>query len=338
MIRVHVAVPVRDEEAGLPGLLQSLACQAGCDAIELTVHLLFDGCRDGGLAFARHVFETGSLAGKASLVSRAGSPNAGRARRLAVEHALEGSEQEDDAILLTTDADTVPDADWVRNAVAALREVDVVAGYTARDRAAVLPARDALETYLEDLHCLRRQIDVIPYDPAPSHPWVGGANLGFRVNAYRQLDGFAPIASGEDKDIVDRARHLGLRVRHDRAMRVVTSSRMNGRAKGGLADALRFMADEVEEPRVEHPADAARQYARHAFARKVYAQRKGQCDWTRAEQALGATQELRPLAKEAPNADAFAMKAVPAHETTRDVALSEAAAILTTLNANQFRV
>lgn len=337
-MRVHVAVPVRDEEAGLPGLLQSLACQTGCEAIQLSVHLLFDGCHDGGLAFARHVFETGCLAGEASLAPRADTPNAGRARRMAVERALAGGEHDDGSILLTTDADTVPETDWVSEAVKALRKVDVVAGYTSRDGETVLSARDALETYLEDLHALRRQIDVIPYDPAPSHPWVGGANLGFRVGAYRMLDGFVPIASGEDRDIVDRARHLGLRVRHDRAMRVVTSSRMDGRAKGGLADALRFMACETDEPRVEHPADAARQYARHALARRVFEKRAEHSDWIGTKQSLGAVADLPTIAQNAPNAEAFAMKAVPAHKTKRDLPLSEAAAVLTTLTADQFRV
>ncbi len=337
-MRVHIAVPIRDEEAGLPGLLQSLACQTGCETVDLHVHLLFDGCRDGGLAFAQHVFESGRLSGEATLLSRSNTPNAGRARRAAVECALAAIEPEQSAIVLTTDADSVPEVDWVKAAVAALAKVDLVAGYTSRDDQVVLPSRDALETYLEDLHTLRRKIDVLPYDPAPSHPWVGGANLGFRVAAYRALDGFAPIVSGEDKDIVDRARHMGLRVRHDRSMRVVTSSRLTGRASGGLADALSFMAAETDEPRVDHPADAARQYQRHAFARSMFESRDNVTDWTAAGRAIGADTDLQILAESVPNAEAFAMKAVPARPTERDLPLSKAAAILNTLTADQFRV
>lgn len=336
-MRVHVAVPVRDEEAGLPGLLQSLDSQSGIEGIRLSVQLLFDGCRDSGFDIATQFFKTSRISGQASLVERAEHPNAGRARRMAAELALERTSQDEDSILLTTDADTVPEANWVSNSVRALREVDVVAGYTQRDRTTELPARDALETYLEDLHALRRKIDEVSYDPAPSHPWVGGANLGFRIAAYRTLEGFAPLVSGEDKDIVDRARHAGLHVRHDRAVRVVTSSRIDGRASGGLADALRFMASEINEPRVEHPAEAASQYARHALARRAFEQRKPTTDWARTRKAIGATVDLERLAESVPNAEAFVMKAVPAHVTQHDLPLSEAASALCALDADQFR-
>ena len=333
-MRVHIAVPVRDEVAGLPGLLASLARQMCGTRLDVGVFLLFDGCTDGGLDVARRWLDEAGWRGRAVLVARAATPDAGRARRLAVELAL--ADATDSDRLLTTDADSVPDDDWIEAAVHALETVDVVAGYTRRDDTTLLPARDALERYLEDLHALRRRIDSLPYDPAPSHPWVGGANLGFRVDAYRALGGFAPLTCGEDIDIVNRARHLGLRVRHDRGVRVTTSSRMVGRARGGLADALRFMATEEGEPRVEHPADAARQYARHALARTVFREASGRIDWSAAVRRLGVDADLRRIARDAPNAEAFAMKAVPVPPTTRDVPLSEAAAILCTLKAEQF--
>ena len=239
-------------------------------------------------------------------------------------------------LLLTTDADTIPASDWVERSVAILREVDVVAGYTRRDGTKKLSSRDALETYLEHLHRLRRCIDEIPYDPAPSHPWVGGANLGMRVSAYRILGGFRSIETGEDSDLVDRARHAGLRVRHARDVRVTTSSRTAGRAKGGLADALKHMQTETSEPCVEHPFDAARQYARHALARQTFGQNFTSVDWKAVAKTLGTDVDLRMMARASVNAEAFVMKAVPHWSTTRNLPLSTAHKVLSSLKPEQF--
>lgn len=335
-MRVVVAVPVRDEEDGLPCLLHALATQDGTSDKNVSLHLLFDGCTDRGVVIAEAFFAEHTLAGGLSVIHRSVRPNAGRARGASAELAISHLDGCSEAILLTTDADTVPASDWVARSVDALRFVDVIAGYTSRDRTTDLLSRDALETYLEDLHGLRRRIDRIPYDPAPSHPWVGGANLGMRLTAYRALGGFRQLETSEDNDLVDRARHAGLRVRHAREVRVTTSSRTTGRARGGLADALKHMQDEVGEPRVEHPCDAAQQYARHAMARRAYHLTKSNFDWRALESALGAEDDLWSLACKSVNAEAFVMKAVPHHPTKRDLPLSVAHRVLATLKAEQF--
>lgn len=336
-MNIAIAVPVRDEEHGLPHLLSSLAAQTGVDGTDLRIHLLFDGCADRGIDVARAFFESHPIKGGWSVIERSPEPSAGRARRAAVDLARQCQCQDGPEIILTSDADTVPETDWIAAAVADLREVDVVAGYTVRDATTLLPARDTLEDYLERLHDLRRRIDPVDYDPAPSHPWVGGANLGIRLSAYQRLGGFADMESGEDRDFVDRARHDGLRVRHSRRMRVRTSSRLDGRAKGGLADALRHMAHETDEPQVEHPFDAARQYGRHALARRTFLSGDSRIDWTRLGSSLGTSGEtLRRIADEAINAEAFVMRAVPVHPTVRSLSLSAASSVLDTLRPEQF--
>ncbi len=337
-MNIAIAVPVRDEERGLPHLLTALAAQEGVEQAMLSIYLLFDGCTDRGVEIAKAFFERHPNRGGWSVIERQTEPSAGRARRAAADAVLRHCEFNPPDIVLTSDADTVPDRDWIASAADDLRHVDVVAGYTARDTATSLPARDALEDYLERLHALRRRIDPLDYDPAPSHPWVGGANLGIRLSAYRQLGGFRELESGEDRDLVDRARHDGLRVRHSRRMRVRTSSRLEGRARGGLADALRHMASEVGEPQVEHPFDAARQYGRHALARRAFFVRDDtELDWIRLGSSIGTPAEaLRTIAGRAANAEAFVMKAVPVHPTSRSLPLSKASNMLDTLTPEQF--
>lgn len=335
-MEVLIGVPVRDEERGLPDLLGSLEHQVVPDDWTVTTHLYFDGCLDSSAEIAQQFFESERLSGSCKIGDRSNEPNAGAARKAALQLALDNVSRPG-ALLLTTDADTVPEQDWVSCAASELAQVDVVAGYTVRDATTSIMSRDRLECYLERLHAFRRSVDPIDYDHAPSHPWVGGANLGMSRRAYETLGGFRAICTGEDADFVDRARHAGLRVRHSRDMRVTTSSRTVGRAKGGLADALKHMRDEQNEPRVEHPEDAAQQYARHALARRIFLLSTDDVDWSAISRTLGFPAcDLEDLARTVPNAEAFVMKAVPARVTGRDLPLSKASDILDQLSPDRF--
>jgi len=43
------------------------------------------------------------------------------------------------------------------------------------------------------------------------HPFVHGANLGFSLAAYDAAGGFRDLAGGEDVDLADRIKELGVR-------------------------------------------------------------------------------------------------------------------------------
>ena len=83
------------------------------------------------------------------------------------------------------------------------------------------------------------------------HRHIHGANMGFRADTYWRLGGFAPLASGEDVDLVERFQIAGCRIRWDDSLWVATSDRRNGRAPGGFADHLaevsRGVSDGMEE-------------------------------------------------------------------------------------------
>jgi hypothetical protein len=323
-IRIAVGIPVRNEQRLLPGLLAALAGQRGIDPDAVGIAFLLDGCTDGSEALVRGWQAPFAVTVRSGPADR---PCAGRARRAVMEEAVRTGA----ALLLCTDADSAPEPGWIAAAVRALALADVVAGRIRRigdvDR-----AQDALEAYYDRLHGHRRAVDPVGWDPAPGHHHTGGANLGFRAEAYRALGGFDPVPSGEDALILDRAHRLGLRVRRDAAMVVATSSRRRGRAPGGLAAAL-ARQDRGVEARVAHPADASWQYRCQALARGGFARLPGSAAGLAARFGL-PVDEVLAVAGECANAEAFAMRiAPPVPGGPRLVSLAEASAALDALES-----
>lgn len=309
--QVAVCVPVRDEAALLPQLLAALAAQEVAAEVRVTVCFAFDACTDESEAIVAAAAGKLPHAVRSSTLPPA-APNAGRARRAAL--AL-GEAAGPGAALLTTDADSVPARTWIATNLRALDIADVVAGRIERDHVFSDAMQDRLERYYDALYALRRTIDPVPWEAAFTHHYTAGASLAFRADAYAALGGFAERRSGEDALIVDEAHRAGLRVRHDAAVRVETSSRRTGRAVGGLADHLRLLADRPARDaiRVSHPERAAWQYAAHAVARAAFGgldeATVGRVATTIARDPAG----VRETAAASPNAEAFAMRVVPGH-------------------------
>ena len=305
---ICVCVPVRDERQLLPQLMDALMQQTYSGV--LTICLYFDGCTDGAYAWAKMLRPSSCAEILLQQGKRSRMPNAGYARRAAVAMALRHFSSEP-AVILSTDADSVPTADWVSKAWLSLQSADLVAGHIVRERTANCEGRDRLETYLERLHMLRRWLDPIAYDNGPSHPHTGGANLAIHAQIYRHLGGFHAMASGEDRDLVHRARLAGYRVRQDRNVNVTTSGRTAGRAQGGLADDLKANFD-ADTFMVEHPDDAMRYYSLQALARQAYdATHRVRHLRDLAEQLQCNKSCLNELILSSPSADAFVTRAVP---------------------------
>jgi hypothetical protein len=87
------------------------------------------------------------------------------------------------------------------------------------------------------------------------------------------MGGVPAIASGEDRAFVRALWMMDARVRHDPAIRVTVSGRIEGRAPGGMADAIRRrivqqdkFADEMAEP----ATDADLRYLLRERARRAW--------------------------------------------------------------------
>jgi len=299
---VAVAVPVRNEAARLPRLLDALARQEGAPPFLLALFL--DGCTDASEAVVRQALPALPFPVLVARGEAVGPPNAGRARVAACALALDGQPSR---ALLSTDADSRPAPDWIAASLRGLVRAPVVAG---RILFAGAPLQARLIAYLDRLHAHRRALDPVPWEDADAaHHWTSAANLALRPAAYRALGGFQALSRGEDADLADRAWRAGLAVRRDAAVTVRTSARRLGRVEGGFAAGLAALDRAEALPRVAHPEDEAWRYRHHALAR---------AGWTAGGTApLAAALRLDPAelaraAADAPNADAFAARVVGA--------------------------
>ncbi len=223
--RVHVVVPARDEEARLGACLRSVLTAAQvlrrtrtC-AVEVTVVL--DSCRDDSAAVAA------GFPGVRVLTVEAGVVGVARHRGVVSLPEADGAAT---TWVACTDADTVVPRRWLVTQVAlADAGADLVVGTVTPDPA---------ELSVGDLvawHALHRLSE--------GHPFVHGANLGFMRAAYDLVGGFAPLATGEDVDLVERMQAAGLPWRATDRTRVRTSGRWAGRAPEGFAEYLRDLHD-----------------------------------------------------------------------------------------------
>nr|WP_277923427.1 glycosyltransferase [Sphingomonas sp. TREG-RG-20F-R18-01] len=303
---IAVCIPARNEAALLPALLDALARQTNAPPFVLC--LLLDACTDDSETVIAGYRDTVPFEIVTRSAAHAGTPNAGRARAAAM--ALGEKLVGEAGVLLSTDADSVPAADWVATNLAALDLSDIVAGRIVRSGGAASPVQDRIEAYYDGLARLRRLLDPVPWEGAPHH-YTSAASLGCTVRTYAALGGFAAVAAGEDARLVDLAYRHGLRVRRDDRVRVETSTRRTGRALGGLADHLRDL-DRTggQAARMAHPEDVAWRYARHARARAVW----GTLDTAAPSLAVVLQRpeaDIRAIAAEAANAEAFAIRVVP---------------------------
>ena len=325
-----ICVPVRNEEGLLPNLI--LGCERLHAPGPVALCLYFDACTDGSERIARAMASGSPL----PIAMEAGppdtTPNAGRARAAAFALGLRRLTRTPDAMMMSTDADSVPAADWIDAARSALRHADIAAGRVIRSLPTDEAAQDRQERYYDRLHAHRRTIDPVPWEAQPGCHQASGANLAMHVGAYRAAGGFRDLPSGEDAVFLDDARRTGLRVRHDRAMVVQTSSRRDGRAPGGLACALAEL-DAGRHRQVPDPSAADWQYRGQRDARRAFAT----IDRIDVRERLGAiiglsADHILGVARDCPNAEAFGMRIVPAAPGgERLVPLTEAERILSTL-------
>jgi hypothetical protein len=195
-------------------------------------------------------------------------------------------------VILTTDADTLVDTDWIE---ANLREIahgaDAVAGYVMADPMELmeLPAtileRGALEWEYQQLAAeLVARADPEPHDPWPRHNQNCGASAAITVAAYRRIGGLPPKRVGEDRALFEMLRRIDGRIRHSLEVQVVTSARTDGRACGGLSDAIRLRGDP------EHPCDDMLELAMVTLQRALWRNRLRQA-WE-----AGRLEEVGPQA------------------------------------------
>jgi hypothetical protein len=241
---VVVAIPVRDEAERIGACLAALAQQIARPPDHIV--LLVNNTTDRTVAEAR---ETPlSPATSLHIMDRtlpAAQANAGFARHLAMEAAAAIAGEA--GVLLTTDADSRVDPDWISANLAALAAgADAVAGWVELDPAdwsripLALHEADAQECAYDAL-CdeIHARLDPDPADPMPRHTQNSGASIAVTAEAYRAVGGIPHVASGEDRAFFAALRRHDARIRHALTCHVTVSGRIEGRAVGGMADTIR---------------------------------------------------------------------------------------------------
>lgn len=247
--RAVVAIPAKNEEEFVGLCLASLAEQSIQGPY--AVVLLLNNCEDATLDVVKAIAPTMPYDVHVYDVKlEKPFANAAWARRLAMNAALKLLDR--DGVLFTTDADSRADATWMEASLEAIEAgADVACGFVVPDPSehemppeAVL--RGAMEFEYAHLSAeLAARLDPIDHDVWPHHVMETGASLAVRPAIYASVGGIPHVAPGEDRLFVETVRRKGGKIRHTLAARVVTSSRLNGRAEGGWSDNLR---DRLSDP------------------------------------------------------------------------------------------
>lgn len=254
---VSLAAKGDAEPFGRSGLV---ACIPACDEaerIEACVRAADEELRpgDGIVIFANNCRDDTAARAYAALararrpwllldgVWAPGEGTAPKARRLAMDvaQALAPS-----AHLLSLDGDTIV-RPGLREAYgrAFAAGFDLVCGAIGfhPEETERLPAADPeQQRVVRDYRRLSRHLAAL-IDPDPDNPWphhgnVGGANFAIRSEAYRRVGGLPTPPFAEDRALRRLCQTHGLRIRYSDEALVWTSCRLDGRARGGLADEL----------------------------------------------------------------------------------------------------
>lgn len=287
-VRAAIAIPAHNECERLPGCLAGIAGQrpGPVQWQDIVVLVLANNCTDGTAAVARAlapVLPFRLIVRDVMLPSE--SAHAGGARRLAMAQAAACVVEH--GVLLTTDADAVPEPSWLgSNLDCFAAGADGVAGAIRIDpwEAGQLPpmlrqqiqAEQRYGLLLDRIACL---VDPEALDPWPRHPWHSGASLALTRRAWLRIGGVPDLPAGEDRALVAALRRAGLRVRHAPEVRVVVSARLDGRAAAGMAETLLHRMLRIAttaDPRLEPSAQALFRLRCRASFRRSWQARCGQ--------------------------------------------------------------
>lgn len=251
-----VTIPARNEEANLAACLDALAQQVNFTGVPLPnscfeIILLLNNCTDRSAAVAR-AWQCAHPAVMFHYVERrlpAHKANAGTARRLLLDTAWQrlGGPASASHALLCTDADSAVATDWIVQNLRALQlgadavggQIELAEGEVDRLPECVRRCYRQDRRYGELVAQLEDLLDPQAGDPWPRHQHHFGSSLAFTREAYAKAGGMPESPILEDAAFVHQLRRAGLRLRHEPAVRIFTSGRLNGRAKVGLAAQLR---------------------------------------------------------------------------------------------------
>lgn len=321
-----VAIPARNEELRLPGLIASLGRQTVLLSDSLIPSFSFlpgvpSGSVSNSLPLEVVVVLNNTTDGSRAAVEWAaqGAPwlrirveevsyppeqaHVGSARRRAMQIA---AELQPGGVILTTDADAVPANNWIdANLRAISAGAELVGGRIIGDpeEEARLGTGFLRRAKLHAYHAalcdeLTSLLDPLEHDPWPRHQDHTGASLAVLSSVYSAVGGLDPLPFREDLAFVAKVRAAGYRLRHPLDVEVTVSARTVGRAPGGMADCLKAWLREEAAGNpvlVEHPTKLEARLRRRRAIRDLALNWKYPC-------ALSAAALIERFAPDDPDA------------------------------------
>lgn len=238
-----VAIPVCNEQEHIIPCLLALAAQKHLPhRVVLWINNTTDETDNRAHSLAHRLpfkLETVTVSYPPSIAS------AGQARRDAMAYVAKTASS--DAILLTTDADSEVAGDWIDSILKAFIQYPVEAVF---GRVLLLPEEyRKIPPHLHEDEKLERAYGAIldqigllanpePHDPWPRHLEHSGASIAVTREAWNRVGGIPGVPSGEDRAFAKVLRQNGMAIRHAPQVKVYVSARLQGRARGGMAETL----------------------------------------------------------------------------------------------------
>jgi hypothetical protein len=275
VLAMCICVPARNGAERLPAFFEAVAVLDWPSPIPVSIAV--NNSSDDSLetiAAAQAAYE-GRLDMRVSIAEFPEAlAHAGSARRLAMTEGLRLLPTLQNGVLVSTDADARPPADWLRNVAAAFaRGADLVGGKIVIDQEreplpdAVARLRRTWDRYWAQVRDIEDRLDPVDWDPSPRHGDHTGASLAIRAELYLACGGVPLIPTGEDLALVQAAVAMGGRLAHPADVYVRVSPRRDGRAAGGMAAAMRDLFLAAHDTAVPM-APAFRHWAARATWRK----------------------------------------------------------------------
>ena len=248
-----VCVPARNEATRLPILLEALSEQDVDSIVPVAIGLNNTTDRSLDVIEESRLRWVGRLSIRVEvIVFEPALAHAGSARRHAMALGADFLGDRNEAVLLSTDADSRPPRAWLRANLAALNDgAEVIGGRLEIDdwddlTPQMAEARALWNQYWETVRSIEDAIDPVPWDPAPRHGDHTGASMAMRVETWRSAGGVPVLPSGEDRALVAAAVAMGARLRHPLSVWTRVSARTEGRADGGMAAHMADMSRTLE--------------------------------------------------------------------------------------------
>lgn len=212
-IKIGIVIPAHNEASTISACLESVqtAIERLPSIITAYPLVVLDSCTDGTLSIVKHL-AVNHISCEYHCV--------GRARDLGIRHAIAKGA----TWIACTDADTVVTTDWLVQQIAHITQqsTDMICGVVSVDD-------------WTNLSPQTRHDYIAHYQDRMGHRHIHGANLSFSSQAYLAVGGFSLLPCHEDVDLVKKFETQGYAITWSNRVRVITSSRVNGRVNDGFA-------------------------------------------------------------------------------------------------------